>query len=607
MELAAWRTRLWEPSLILCMTPNRRLAACLALLCGLVLSARGQLTPIITDGITPKASTPSGAVVTVDLRQHFDLANPVVRFVTTSGAVLVEMLPDVAPLNVANFLSYVDSGAYNNTVIHRAAVFDRTTTTAAIVQGGGFKLPAPVMLPVGHQDPVVLEPVLHNTRGTLAAARTGDSVDSATSEWYFNVTDNTRALGNIVTDETSGEEISNTPGYTVFGQVIEGMETVDALANLPRTNIGSIFQDFPYRDYAFDRPMTVDNTIQVSSVARVSVYPDSGPSLLQFFAESSDPAIATVAIDGLTLRIQPGSKLGMASILIGARTQTGSEVSGYFEFTVSADGSVPAMADVSEPARLTNLSVRSVAGVGDQTLIAGFAISGTGKSPVVLRGVGPGLSQYGVADVLADPRIELYNSAQSLLLSNDDVVGDDGRSAGAFELLAGAKDAVISTQLSPGVYSLQVKGAGNTTGAALAELYEASSAPAGTEVTNLSARTQLGQGEVLIGGFTLSGQSSRTVLVRAVGPGLEPFNVKGTLEDPKLEIFRGSVRIAGNDNWGGDTAADAAGRSIGAFDIARSGKDAAVLLTLPPGSYTAQVRSADGSAGVVLLEVYALP
>lgn len=204
-------------SLNLCMIPNRRLAACLVFLGGLLFSARAELTPIITDGMTAKASTPSGAVILVDLKQHFDVSSPVVRFVTTSGAILVNMLPESAPLNVANFLSYVDSGAYNNTVIHRAAVFDRTTTTAGIVQGGGYKVPAPVLLPVEHHDPVALEPALHNTRGTLAAARTADSVNSATSEWYFNVSDNTRALGTIVNDETTGAEISNTPAYTVFG------------------------------------------------------------------------------------------------------------------------------------------------------------------------------------------------------------------------------------------------------------------------------------------------------------------------------------------------------------------------------------------------------
>ncbi len=557
--------------------------------------------------MTAKASTPSGAVILVDLKQHFDVSSPVVRFVTTSGAILVNMLPESAPLNVANFLSYVDSGAYNNTVIHRAAVFDRTTTTAGIVQGGGYKVPAPVLLPVEHHDPVALEPALHNTRGTLAAARTADSVNSATSEWYFNVSDNTRALGTIVNDETTGAEISNTPAYTVFGEVIDGMETVDALANLPRTNIGGIFQDFPYRNYAFDRPMSAGNTIQVSSVERVNAYPGSGAGLIQFFAESSDPAIASVTIDGSTLRIQPGAKLGMASIRVGARTPAGSEVAGTFEFTVSADGSVPAMADRGEPARLTNLSVRSTAGSGDQTLIAGFAITGASQVPLVLRGVGPGLAGFGIADVLGDPRIDLFDSKQSLLSSNDDLAGDDGRAVGAFALPSGGKDAVISTRLAAGTYSLQVKGAAGATGTAMAELYVAAPVPGGAEVANLSARSQVGTGGVLIGGFTLSGQSGRTVLVRAVGPGLVPYHVTGALADPQLEIFSGTVRIGGNDNWGGDQEISAASRSVGAFAIPANGRDAAVVLSLAPGSYTAQVRSADGGAGVVLLEVYALP
>jgi len=97
------------------------------------------------------------------------------------------------------------------------------------------------------------------------------------------------------------------------------------------------------------------------------------------------------------------------------------------------------------------------------------------------------------------------------------------------------------------------------------------------------------------------------VLIRAIGPGLAPYGVTGLLVDPRIEIFSGSNRIDGNDNWGGSAILVDAGDSVGAFRIAENGsKDAMAVVTLPPGGYTVHVSSADGTAGVVLLEVYSL-
>ncbi|MBP7142190.1 MAG: peptidylprolyl isomerase [Opitutaceae bacterium] len=597
------------------MTPYCRFAACLVFLGALAFSTHAEVSPTTSAAFEPLAAIPSGGTVTIDLKSHFSVSEvpsqQLVRFVTTNGTIVVEMLADAAPLNVANFLGYVDSGTYTNTVIHRTAVFDRTTTTAAIVQGGGYKLPAPVLLPVQAQTPVALEPVLPNTRGTLAAARLGSDVNSATSEWYFNVADNTRALGTIVNDD-AGNEVSVTPAYTVFGRVVAGIDTVDSLANQSRMNIGSIFQDFPYRDYQFDRPMSAANTIVVSSVERIGVYPGAGAGLLEFVAQSSDPAIVAVTVSGSTLSLQPGARLGTAVIQVKAMV-LGGEVAASFNFTVSANGSLGAVA-ADEPGQgevrghLSNLSVRSFAGPGDQTPIAGFTVAGSGGSPFVLRGVGPSLASFGVPGVLADPLIELYDSRQVLLRSNDNFSGnDDGRLVGAFALGGGAKDAVISTVLEPGAYTLQVKGVGSTTGEALAEVYQASSTGA-SEMVNLSARASLQAGQVLVGGFSLTGATGRTVLIRAAGPALSSLGLDGAAADPLLEVYRDSVRIGENDNWEGNPSIASACVRVGAFRLGdAASKDAALLIALEPGSYTAHVRCSDGGTGTVLLEVYTLP
>jgi hypothetical protein len=114
----------------------------------------------------------------------------------------------------------------------------------------------------------------------------------------------------------------------------------------------------------------------------------------------------------------------------------------------------------------------------------------------------------------------------------------------------------------------------------------------------------------LIAGFVTTGGSLR-LLVRAVGPALSALGVADALPDPVLEIYRGNELIAANDNWSADTAqagvTAAAAQTVGAFSFATGSRDAGVLLTLPPGAYTAVMRSQDGHPGIGLVEVYLVP
>jgi hypothetical protein len=122
---------------------------------------------------------------------------------------------------------------------------------------------------------------------------------------------------------------------------------------------------------------------------------------------------------------------------------------------------------------------------------------------------------------------------------------------------------------------------------------------------NLSTRGQVGTGaNILIAGFVVGGTSPKQVLIRAIGPSLAPFGVTGTLADPQLEIFNGSVRIASNDNWTGDAATQTAAGQAGAFPLALGSLDSVLLMTLAPGSYTAQVSGVAARTGVALVEIY---
>jgi hypothetical protein len=125
----------------------------------------------------------------------------------------------------------------------------------------------------------------------------------------------------------------------------------------------------------------------------------------------------------------------------------------------------------------------------------------------------------------------------------------------------------------------------------------------GPPLVNISTRAALAAGQVLNAGFVVGGTVPRRVLVRAVGPTLgTAFNVPGSMADPSVSVFRGSAQIGTNNDWGGAAALIATFSSVGAFALPVSSLDAALVLTLTPGPYTAQVRGT--GAGEVIAEVY---
>ena len=139
------------------------------------------------------------------------------------------------------------------------------------------------------------------------------------------------------------------------------------------------------------------------------------------------------------------------------------------------------------------------------------------------------------------------------------------------------------------------------------EVYDSDPGSPAATFANVSARNQVGTGDnLLVVGFAISGSAEKTFLIRAVGPTLA-FAVAGSLPDPKLEVFRGSTLLQSNDDWGGTTTLSNAFSQVGAFPLPGTSKDAALLVTLQPGSYTAQVSGVGGTTGVGLIEVYELP
>ena len=129
--------------------------------------------------------------------------------------------------------------------------------------------------------------------------------------------------------------------------------------------------------------------------------------------------------------------------------------------------------------------------------------------------------------------------------------------------------------------------------------------PPPSPLMNVATRATLAAGGVLNPGFVIGGTTSHRVLVRAIGPGLAQFGVTGVLANPTLTVFSGALQIGANDDWGGDANVNAVFGAVGAFGLPAASKDAAIVLTLPPGAYTLIIRGANpGDGGEVLAEVY---
>ncbi len=267
---------------------------------------------------------------------------------------------------------------------------------------------------------------------------------------------------------------------------------------------------------------------------------------------------------------------------------------------------------------LANISTRAFVQTGDNVVIGGFIVEGAERKRVIIRAIGPELTQYGVPDALANPRLELHDGTGALIASNNNwattIIGGIITSNQVHEIQASGYapgdpfESAIIADLPAGNYTAIVRGVNNMTGVALVEVYDLSPEPS-SFLGNISTRGYVQTGDnVMIGGFTLQGTQPKGVVLRAIGPELSKYGIPNTLADPTLELYdsKGAL-IASNDNWqhtatGGIIAADQV-RDILISGLAPGDRNESVInATLPPGNYTAIVRGVNNTTGVALLE-----
>ena len=282
----------------------------------------------------------------------------------------------------------------------------------------------------------------------------------------------------------------------------------------------------------------------------------------------------------------------------------------------------PTATPATTPSHLGNISSRSLVQTGDNVMIGGFIVEGSQPKRVIVRAIGPELSQFGVPDSLANPRLELHNNTGALIASNDNwqftiiggvITGDQRaeiRQSG--HAPTDPRESAIIADLPPGNYTAIVRGVNNTTGVGLVEVYDLSGASSSI-LGNISTRSFVQTGDnVMIGGFIVEGTQPKRVILRAIGPELGQFGVPVPLVDPTLELHnRTGALIASNDNWqhtiiGGIITSDQRGEIRNSGHAPTDGRESAIIAELPAGNYTAIVRGVNNTTGVGLVEVYDL-
>jgi hypothetical protein len=258
-------------------------------------------------------------------------------------------------------------------------------------------------------------------------------------------------------------------------------------------------------------------------------------------------------------------------------------------------------------AQSLNLSTRMRVQTGDNVGIGGFITSGTAPKHVLLRAIGPSLTQSGVPDALADPVLELHGPGGFVTVINDNWRDDPVQEAAIIATgipPTNDLESAIDATLNPGLYTAIVGGKNNTLGVGLIEVYDLSPAVLG-KLANISTRAFVSTGDnIVIGGFLLGGNDGNDrIVVRGIGPSLTAVEVPDALADPTLELRNGNgALLASNNDWQDDPiqASELTAAGLAPTDPLESG----IAATLPPGLYTALLSGVNNTSGVGLVEVY---
>ena len=477
-------------------------------------------------------------------------------------------------------------------------------------------------------------------------ATAGSDYIATSGTLTFNPGDTTKTITVLVNGDTLNEA-----NETFFVNLSNPVNATIADAQ----GLGTILNDDALPSISInDVSLAEGNSGTTNAVFTVTLSPASGQTVTVNYSTANGTATAGsdyIATSG-TLTFNPGDTTKTITILVNGDTvvepnETFSvNLTTVTNATITRGQGVGTIVNDDVAGSLSNISTRGRVMIGDNVMIGGFIIDGPSPVRVLVRSRGPSMAgaPFFVPGTLANPLIQLY-SGQTVIAQNDNWQDAPFCSGfvceGATQIAATgldpckpnpgqatpppncAREAAILITLPPGSYTAIITGADGGTGVGLVEVFEADVSTS-TELSNISTRGVVQTGDdVMIGGLIIEGSAESTVLIRARGPSMAgaPFFVPGTLANPLIQLYSGQTVIAQNDNWqdGPSCSGFVCG---GATQIAATGLDpcqpnpgqatpppgcaqeSAILITLPPGVYTAIVSGVGGGTGVGLVEVF---
>jgi hypothetical protein len=282
----------------------------------------------------------------------------------------------------------------------------------------------------------------------------------------------------------------------------------------------------------------------------------------------------------------------------------------------------PTPRPTATPGLVANVSTRLPVSTGDNVLIEGFTVQGPGGSTkkIIVRAIGPSLVPFGITDAVANPTLEIHdsNNGNAIVATNDDwrvtqvggiITADQSAEIAASGFAPGNdRESAIIANLPPGSYTAVVRGAGNSVGTGVVDAFDLSPA-ASAKLVNIATRGLIQPGDkLMIAGFITQNGPVRAV-VSAIGPSLAAFGITNALPDTTLQLRDGNGAIVvENDDWKVASNGTSQQAELEATGLQPTNDlEAAVLVILPPGAYTAQVRGKPETTGTGVVQVYFLP
>lgn len=276
----------------------------------------------------------------------------------------------------------------------------------------------------------------------------------------------------------------------------------------------------------------------------------------------------------------------------------------------------PTPTPTATPGLVGNVSTRLPVGTGDNALIEGFIVEGPAGSTkkIIVRAIGPSLAPFGIPDALANPTLEIHDASanNATVATNDDwkntqvgglITGDQSAEIASSGVPpSNDLESAIIADLAPGSYTAVVRGAGDTVGTGVVDAYDLSAAsPA--RLANIATRGLVQPGDqLMIAGFIIQKGPMRAV-VRAIGPSLSAFGITNALSDTTLQLRDpNGVIVRENDDWQTTQKQELIDTGLQPTDD----REGALIETLQPGQYTAQVRGKPEQTGIGVVQVYFL-